>query len=64
MNIHTWRPVQSEMRDFFLGITPEFNNKSVVWSSEEKFSLEVKSSGDIIVEMDILLKDFELHGIE
>ena len=47
-----------------MGISSEFKDKSIVLSSEEKFSLDAITSGTIVVELDIILKDFELHGIE
>lgn len=64
IDCHTWRPDGGFLNNCFLSITPEFKDKSIVYSSEEKFALDSVSSGRIEVELDIILKDFELHGIE
>ena len=37
-------------------------DKSAVYSVEEKFGMNTVSTGCIIVELDIILKDFQLHG--
>lgn len=64
INCQTWRPDGGIMNEYFLGITPEFKDKSIIFSSEEKFPLNTISSGTVKIEIDIILKDFELHGIE
>jgi hypothetical protein len=47
-----------------LGCTPEFVDKSAVYSVEEKFGMNTISTGCITVELDIIMKDFQLHGID
>ena len=59
-----WRPVGSQFKSYILGITPELKDKSIVYSTEEKFGLETISTGSVIISLDIILKDFEIHGIE
>lgn len=47
----------------FLKNTPEFIDKSAVYSTEEKFGLNSRSSGSVKIEVDIIMKDYQLHGI-
>jgi hypothetical protein len=39
-------------------------DKSAVYSVDEKFGMNTISTGFVNVEMDIILKDFQLHGID
>ena len=64
LKCYTWRPENSVLKSFFLGITKEFESKSIISSNEEKFQLNTVSTGYVTVELDIIIKDFELHGIE
>ena len=64
--IYCWRPsdsVQMSISEDLLGNTAEFINKSAVYSSEEKFGIAAVSTGSINLELDIIMKDFDLHGI-
>ena len=38
-------------------------DKSAVYSVEEKFGMNSISTGCVVIEFDIILKDFQLHGI-
>jgi hypothetical protein len=46
-----------------LGNTPEFIDKSAIYSSEEKFGINGVSSGYVNMELEVIMKDFDLHGI-
>ena len=47
-----------------LGNTPEFIDKSAVYSNEEKFGMFSMSTGTVSIELDVIMKDFNLHGID
>lgn len=64
LTCNTWRPDNGYLKSKLLGVTPQFKHTQFVYSSEEKFEVDSVSSGSIIIELDIILKDFELHGIE
>jgi hypothetical protein len=52
------------MKTYITGITSEIEDKSIIFSCEEKFGFEVMTTGVVIVQLDVILKDFEIHGIE
>lgn len=64
LEFNCWRPKGSLLSTNILGITSEYIDNKIVSSSCEKFSLDTVSTGSIYVELNIILKDFELHGIE
>ena len=67
LNVMCWRPkekIVSSLSEIFLGNTPEFIEKSAVYSNEEKFGLFALSTGTVTLELDVILKDFNLHGIK
>ena len=49
LNIPCWRPSQesTKLNEDLLGETPEFIDKRVVYSVEEKFGINAKSSGNV-----------------
>jgi len=49
ISIPCWRPSSdsSSLSEDLLGETPEFIDKSVVYSVEEKFGISSKSSGNV-----------------
>jgi B9 domain-containing protein 2 len=67
INIRCWRPKESlnvSLSEMLLGNTPEFVDKSAVYSVDEKFGMYSLSTGSVVVETDIIMKDFNLHGFE
>jgi len=52
------------LEENLLGVTPEFNDKSIVYSVEEKFGIISITTGFVYIDLEIILKDFNLHGIE
>lgn len=67
LRIECWRPTKTFRYNFsenFLNTTPEFIDKSAVYSTDEKFGISSISAGSVIVEIDLILKDFDLHGIK
>jgi hypothetical protein len=66
IKIKCWRPSQnltSSISERLLGNNPEFIDKSAVFSTEDKFGLHSISTGNVIIELDMIEKDFDLHGI-
>ena len=66
INIPCWRPMESittSISEKFLGNTPEFIDKSAAYSCDDKFGMFTISTGVITLEVDIIMKDFNLHGI-
>ena len=67
MCIPCWRPsenVNSTFGELFLGNNAEFVDKSAIYSTNEKFGIYSISSGQVNIELEIIFKDFILHGIE
>ena len=64
IDFNCWRPKGNMFSNYILGITSEYVDNSIVSSSVEKFSIETVSTGSVIVDLNVILKDFELHGIE
>jgi hypothetical protein len=64
MEVSCWRPKGNEIKTYITGITSEIEDKSIIFSCEEKFGFEVMTTGVVIVQLDVILKDFEIHGIE
>ena len=67
MTINCWRPSDNTSPSFketLLNNNNEFNDKSAVYSTTEKFGVCAISTGQINIELEIIFKDFILHGIE
>ena len=67
MTINCWRPSTNTgqtLEERFLGNNKEFNDKSAVYYTNEKFGVYSMSSGQVNIELEIIFKDFILHGIE
>lgn len=66
MAICCWRPTQSlglNLGEELLHNIPEFYDKTVVDSTLPKFGVTTVSTGQILIELEIIFKDFILHGI-
>ena len=67
INVPCWRPLEqisASLSETFLGNTAEFVDKSAVYSTDERFGMYTLSTGNVVIECDILMKDFNLHGIK
>jgi B9 domain-containing protein 2 len=67
VNIRCWRPKENKTVSFseiFLGNTPEFVDKSAISSVDDKYGMFSLSTGIVSVEVDVIVKDFNLHGIK
>ena len=67
MTINCWRPINgnsTSLEERFLNNNNEFNDKSAVYSTMEKFGVNSLSTGQINIELELIFKDFILHGIE
>lgn len=67
LNIPCWRPMENinvSLAEIFLGNTPEFIDKSAIYSVDEKFGMNTLSTGSVNIELNIIMKDFQLHGIQ
>lgn len=67
LKIECWRPTKTFRYNFsesFLNNTPEFTDKSAVYTTDEKFGMNTISTGSVIMEVDLIMKDFDLHGIK
>lgn len=66
MRVDCWRPTKTfrfNFSEYFLNSTPEFIDRSAVFTTDEKFGINTISTGTILIEFDLIMKDFELHGI-
>ena len=67
MTINCWRPSGSNtpsLEETLLGNNKEFKDKSAVYSTSEKFGVCSISTGQVNIELELIFKDFILHGIE
>ena len=67
MSINCWRPteeVTTSLGEVLLGNNAEFIDKSAVYSNIEKFGINTVSTGQVNIEVEVILKDFILHGIK
>ena len=67
MTINCWRPsdkTSPSFKETFLNNNNEFNDKSAVYSTIDKFGVCSISTGQVNIELEIIFKDFILHGIE
>jgi len=62
MKVDCWRPISSTT-DKLLGTFPELEFKDVLISSQSKYGLTAETTGSVIFELDVILKDFQLHGV-
>lgn len=64
----TWKPAGSkwmdETRSFFLGGGPQLVHDDLVHQQDDRFRLCCESTGTVHIEVGVLLKDFEKHGVE
>jgi len=65
IKIPCWRPIDStnEAQGTLLGIYPELEMKDLLLSGLDRFGLETESTGMVKVNVGIMLKDFDLHGV-
>jgi hypothetical protein len=66
LEVPCWRPLEgitTSLKEKLLGSTPEFIDKSAVYSTDDKFGMYTTSTGIVAIELDIIFKDFDLHGI-
>lgn len=67
MTINCWRPSGSTkegLGEMLLGTNMEFVDVSAVYGTVEKFGVCSQSTGQVNLEVDVILKDFILHGID
>ena len=66
IKIPCWRPVDrtNDLQGPLLGIYPELELKDLLLSSLDRFGLETESTGNVKVLVGVLLKDFNLHGVD
>jgi len=62
LKVDCWRPV-SASGDQLLGTYPELEFKDVLVSSQSRYGLTSETTGSVIFELDVILKDFQLHGV-
>ena len=67
LRIDCWRPTKTfrfNFSEYFLNNTPEFIDKSAIVTTDEKFGMNTLSTGTVLIELDLIMKDFDLHGIK
>ncbi|EGR27435.1 hypothetical protein IMG5_196180 [Ichthyophthirius multifiliis] len=63
LDIPCWRP-KSTFSDYIIGAHPELIHRDILIASDSRFNFKTESTGNIQVEIDILNKDFGLHGVQ
>ena len=52
-----------QLEAMLLGVQPELNYKDMVMSSAERFGQECESTGTVEIEIGVITKDFNIHGV-
>lgn len=62
-----WKPVGSivdKLANLFNGETLQLAEDSFVYSHEHRFNLQTESMGQVHIDLNVILKDFDKFGIE
>lgn len=64
----TWKPAGSKWldntRSFFLGGGPQLVHNELIYKQDDRFRLCSETAGVVHIELGVMLKDFEKHGVE
>lgn len=66
LSIATWRPIgtlRQQFSAFFLGGYPQLKHKQLVGDARDRYRLTTVASGEVRVELGIVLKDFSKFGV-
>uniref|UniRef100_A0A7S3DEX6 B9 domain-containing protein 2 n=1 Tax=Palpitomonas bilix TaxID=652834 RepID=A0A7S3DEX6_9EUKA len=66
LSIRTWRPIGSfrdEITSVLVGGHPQVTAEEIIYNDDDRFRLKTESTGEIIIHLEILHKDFERRGI-
>lgn len=67
MKVHCWAPkpqgLFKRLASELLGIKPELKFKDMAMSGAERFGFEVETTGTVEIEVGVILKDFNIHGV-
>ena len=68
VEVKCWRPKTNgwlkQLGHRLLGIQQEVEFKDMVMSSQDRFGFETESTGTVFVDVGIIVKDFNLHGVQ
>ena len=66
INVHCWRPLDpnNDAQGSLLGVYPELELKDLLLSSCDRFGLETETTGVVKVKIGVMIKDFNLHGVQ
>ena len=62
----TWRPsgsLREQLSSFFLGGVPTLKNRDVISSGSERYRLSTESSGEVVLKLCVVPKDFQRYGV-
>lgn len=62
LEVSCWRP-KGTWFDNFVGAHSELQHKSMLLSSLNRYGLKTTTTGKITIELKVLAKDFQLHGV-
>ena len=63
IDVACWRP-KAGLYDRMIGAYPELLYKDVIISSNSRFGFKTESTGKVTVEISVVLKDFQNHGVK
>ncbi len=67
MEVKCWAPKPKgffkQLAASLLNIKPELKFKDIAMSSAERFGFETVTTGTVEIEVGVILKDFNLHGV-
>lgn len=67
IEIKCWAPKPQgffkQLQATLFGIKPELVFKDMLFSGAERFGFEAETTGTVEVEVGVILKDFQLHGV-
>jgi hypothetical protein len=62
LDINCWRP-KGGFVEKLLGTYPELQYKDIMMCSKSRYGLQTESTGTIKLEVSMILKDFQYHGV-
>ena len=62
-DVPCWRPAP-HYHDSWISVYPELEFKDVLISNQNRQSLRTESTGKVSIEIDVITRDFGLHGVK
>lgn len=63
VEIGLFRPTIHDQDENLINANPELIYKDILVSSESRYGFKTKTTGTVILDFNIILKDFQYHGV-